>query len=349
MHGQQKIASLGRPVIKLGRHYPEEGVMRFGPFYRCFPLAVIALTACGGAEVEVADVSESLEKHSSRANQPPIIEDLRFEPSLAQQGDTVRAVVEISDPDGDPVRATYEWRLNGAPAGGGSPKLVLKDAVRDTSFSLTVIASDGRTESEPASVSGTVANTPAVIDRLLVSPGAELTVGQQIQVDAETRDRDGDEIRLRYAWTLNGAEESKRADGATFSTVGLVPGDVVQVEVHAEDAFSEGESMLSPELRVMNRPPQVVSRPAAAVAGRFRYQIDVTDPDGDTIVYELEDAPDGMQIQPGSGEIAWRPAADQHGQHTVRVVVDDLRGGRIAHDFQLEVAGPPAARAQESY
>ena len=109
----------------------------------------------------------------------------------------------------------------------------------------------------------------------------------------------------------------------------------------AEDGLAESETFVAPPLRVVNRPPRVLSRPGPAVAGRFRYRIDVEDPDGDTIQYELAQAPDGMQIE-ASGDIEWAPADDQSGVHEVRVIVDDLRGGAIAHDFELEVA-PPAS------
>ena len=61
--------------------------------------------------------------------------------------------------------------------------------------------------------------------------------------------------------------------------------------------------------------------------------------------FELETAPQGMRIGAQSGEIRWTPAVDQTGLHPVRVVVDDLKGGRVSHAFEVEVGGVGAAPA----
>jgi len=115
----------------------------------------------------------------------------------------------------------------------------------------------------------------------------------------------------------------------------------------AHDGEHESPAFVSPEIRVTNRPPKVVSRPGPSPAeGGFRYAVVAEDPDGDApLRVELDGAPGGMQIGSHSGEIRWRPGADQSGAHRVRVVVDDLRGGRVVHAFDVEVAGEDGNKA----
>ena len=46
-------------------------------------------------------------------NTPPAIKHVTIEPAVAKPGDTLRAVIEGSDPDGDPIRYLIEWWVNG--------------------------------------------------------------------------------------------------------------------------------------------------------------------------------------------------------------------------------------------
>lgn len=72
----------------------------------------------------------------------------------------------------------------------------------------------------------------------------------------------------------------------------------------------------------------------------YRYDVDATDPDGDEISYRLTTGPDGMQIDPVSGEITWTPAASDRGLHDVEVVASDGRGGVAAQSFTVVVGEP---------
>jgi hypothetical protein len=84
-----------------------------------------------------------------------------------------------------------------------------------------------------------------------------------------------------------------------------------------------------------------VSRPGPSRAGQaFTYRVVAEDPDGDTpLRFLLEGAPDGMKIGGHDGEVRWQPRPDQAGVHEVRVVVDDMKGGRVAHVFEVSVGG----------
>jgi hypothetical protein len=303
-------------------------------------LPVALLLACG----EPPEAPEPLAGASAaRDNAPPHVESVSLDPASPRPGGSVRALVEVTDPDGDPVKVTYEWKLRGEPVGGGMPKLVLSDAARGDHLEVAVVASDGRGDSAAATASAHLGNRPPEIARLRVGPSFEISAGTTILVEPEASDPDGDDVSFRHVWRVNGdvVEDS----GAELDTASLARGDVVVAEVFADDGSDEGAPLASPEIRVVNAPPQVSSRPGPATAGAgFRYRVEAVDPDGDApLGFELEKAPSGMRIG-ANGEISWMPSRDQAGLHRVRVIVDDRNGGRSSHAFEIAVgaAGPSA-------
>lgn len=69
----------------------------------------------------------------------------------------------------------------------------------------------------------------------------------------------------------------------------------------------------------------------------YQYDVNAVDADADPITYSLDQAPDGMSIDPTSGLIGWNPGANQLGNQTVRVVADDGRGGKATQEYQVVV------------
>jgi len=270
-----------------------------------------------------------------------------LEPAAPTPGGAVRVVTEVNDPDGDPVKMSYEWTLDGRAVGNGTSKLMLTEVQRGDTLEVVVVASDGRADSEPFSTTVSIANQPPTVQRLRVAPSTAVTAGEIIEASAEARDPEGDPLEFVYTWQLNG-DELRGDPGAELDTSELVTGDTLRVEVRASDGESLSEPFHSPDIRITNRPPKVVSRPGTSSPGKgFAYTVVAEDPDGDTpLRFELEDAPDGMEIEAHSGKIHWTPREGQAGRHQIRVVVDDLRGGRVSHVFDVEVGdagAPPAA------
>jgi RHS repeat-associated protein len=74
-----------------------------------------------------------------------------------------------------------------------------------------------------------------------------------------------------------------------------------------------------------------------SIDAQYLYQVRAADADGDTLSYQLTQAPAGMQIDPTSGLITWVPTAAQVGPNSVTVQVEDGRGGIDTQSFVVTV------------
>ncbi len=77
------------------------------------------------------------------------------------------------------------------------------------------------------------------------------------------------------------------------------------------------------------------------VPGSYTYDVEATDPDGDTLSYALTQAPPGMTIDTITGVIGWIPGGAHLGSHDVTVRVSDGNGGVDEQSFTLVVSAAP--------
>ncbi|WP_101757446.1 putative Ig domain-containing protein [Oceanicoccus sp. KOV_DT_Chl] len=71
----------------------------------------------------------------------------------------------------------------------------------------------------------------------------------------------------------------------------------------------------------------------------YSYQLTVTDPQGDTINYQLVTAPDSMTID-DVGLVSWSPTVENIGVHSVEIEVSDSDGNSDQQFYQLVVTAP---------
>ena len=95
----------------------------------------------------------------------------------------------------------------------------------------------------------------------------------------------------------------------------------------------------------INDPPTIGSDPVTAhtVGSEYGYDVDATDPDGDSLTYVLQAGPTNdagallATIDANTGEITWSPTPGNAGSHDFAVRVSDGRGGIDVQSFTLEV------------
>lgn len=277
------------------------------------------------------------------ANTPPSIQDVHIDPEDPVPGQQLRARVNASDKEGDPLWFRYAWRVEGRDAGDGK-ELLLRDVSKGDRVELQVVADDGKDESEPSTTWIEVADRAPELE-VKVEPGREVTAGTPVVVHAKGTDADGDAVDYRYEWTVNGREQNET--GPLLETGRLRRGDQIRVRAIVSDGEKEA-AVDVPPLVVVNTPPRIVSRPPARLdKGVFRYPVIAQDPDGDAqLEFHLEGAPAGMDIDPYSGLVTWKPGRDQTGVHTVTVVAQDGQKGVARQEFEVRVSEPEAVPAE---
>jgi putative Ig domain-containing protein len=133
-------------------------------------------------------------------NTPPVVNSVSVTPSSPRTGDTLTANVDASDPDGDPLTYSYQWRKNGADISGADGATldlsVAGNGDKSDTITVRVTASDGSAASAPVtSAEVTVANSPPAFNQDLVDRTD--TEGDAVSLSAGANDPDGD--ALTYA------------------------------------------------------------------------------------------------------------------------------------------------------
>jgi hypothetical protein len=303
---------------------------------------------CGQSEAPRASGNAmSPQPDTSVLNRAPVVEHVSFSPSAPLPGEPLRASVEARDPDGDPVRLEFSWELRGRPLTGNGPVVTLPSLEKGDSIQVTVVASDGETQSDPISARLRVGNRSPRMLELSIQNRKSSDGEEEWVVEPVAEDPDRDRLRFEYAWIVNGAELGRGRE--TLAKKDLKRGDEIRVRVTASDGESESTPLESAIMRVGNSPPEILSTPPPMdPSGVFRYRVQASDRDGDRgLLYQLGEAPEGMAIDSGSGELSWTPARDQTGRHKVEIVVDDRRGGHTTQIFHVSVAVSEATQEQE--
>jgi hypothetical protein len=259
--------------------------------------------------------------------------------------------VDGEDPDGDSLRVTFEWLVNGRLVEGQRrPRLLTDELRKGDRVELRVVASDGLLESPMRSRALRIGNRPPRLQGVSFSGSTDVRSGDPIDASPLASDPDGDSLTFSYRWYVNGEETEQ--DTNRFDTTDLKRNDRIQVEVVAKDGSDQTQPVRSAELRIGNTPPRILGVPPLEnVEGEYQYAFRANDADGDRgLRFRLAEAPRGMTIDPAKGTARWRPEATQAGSYPVEVVVEDAYGDSGALRFEVTVSvqqsGPPAAAAQ---
>lgn len=113
---------------------------------------------------------------------------------------------------------------------------------------------------------------------------------------------------------------------------------VVQIIVKDTGGAQAHQTLTLPVNESANHPPSISSvPPTSAVNGElYQYQVIAIDEDGDALIYELLEAPNGMALT--GNLVQWTPAIVQVGSvHSVKIQVVDARGAHAVQSLGVAV------------
>ncbi|MEM1411250.1 MAG: RHS repeat-associated core domain-containing protein [Pseudomonadota bacterium] len=119
-------------------------------------------------------------------------------------------------------------------------------------------------------------------------------------------------------------------------------GGIDQFTYQANDgALDSNVATVSFEILPPGSPPQFITQPRTLsnVGIQYRYDVRTFDPDiGDVVALSLTQAPPGMTLDAGTGQLRWQP--DATGEYPVSILATDSMGFAEAQSFTLTVGEP---------
>jgi hypothetical protein len=171
---------------------------------------------------------------------------------------------------------------------------------------------------------------------------ADVKAGTGLEVEMESQDADGDAVQFEIAWSKNG----EPAGSGSRLTTPLKRGDKVTVTVTPFDGKERGKSYTLFR-DILNAAPVIEGQEQFQVSDNdVTFHVRASDPDGDTLMYSLKDAPAGMSIDRKTGFVRWMTSPGTPGKVPFTVSVSDGLGGESTARFTVTVAEQPSSGAR---
>jgi hypothetical protein len=153
-----------------------------------------------------------------------------------------------------------------------------------------------------------------------------------LRVVIERVEKDSKEIMYKYEWFIN--NQPVGAGGDSIS--GFKRGDKIAVKItpFSDDKFGQSRVL---NIEIQNTTPKISEGKELKYDGKvFSYQVGAVDPDGDTLLYTLVEAPPGMTIDAATGILNWQLKEGDYGtKQSVKVRITDGKGGEIIYPMEV--------------
>jgi RHS repeat-associated protein len=186
-------------------------------------------------------------------------------------------------------------------------------------------------------------NQPPTITSAPITAARE---GEAYRYDVDASDAEGDAL----TFSLRVFPDGMRIE-ASSGLISWLPDSLATGPHPVEVVVTDSRGAWNCQLFVvtvadtLNSSPLITSEPTVTVnrGSLYKYVPHATDPDGDTLSYDLVTRPSGMVLDPPSGITVWRPDVSQVGRHDVVLRVRDGRGGVDVQAWQIEVGAGNSA------
>jgi hypothetical protein len=210
--------------------------------------------------------------------------------------------------------ATYTWTPSYDDAG-----------TRDIWFK---VSNDGA-EEENVTITITVNNVNREPQITTYPVGNQLNavIDQVWSFDIDATDQDADDT---ITFSLDTGAPSGMTIDSDTGEISYVPSSTGSYPVTVIASDGEDEDTRSFTIQAIdNRPPAFTDIPTedeelrARVDNEYTFNLQASDPDGNTLSYALVTAPDDMTINPSTGFLSWTPAEEDEGEENIVVSVND--------------------------
>ena len=274
-------------------------------------------------------------------NKPPLVSSAVIIPGQPGADTALGISYSASDPEGDALTLDFRWYVDSVLVQSGSNNSLQPGPYHkgSTVYAEVVPADQYSTGTSFTTSPVVIVNSPPSVSSVTLGSDTAY-IGAVLTATAQGRDPDVDEITYTYQWRVNGNPVGKPVRENTFDTSALHKKDIVSVMVDFTDGTASGGPVLSNSVVLQNRKPEITSTAPVALQGRvYSYAVAARDPDGDVLKYRLDRCPEGMTIDPASGQIRWELPKDMmfpgRNEVQVKVTVDDGDGGVASQEFSI--------------
>jgi len=246
---------------------------------------------CTVTPFDGSDEGDSLSDTITIENSAPSVAAVSISPASPTGEDTLTCSYSgFSDADGDADDSSISWTVSGSEVGTGSTLSSGFDG-GDTVI-CTVTPSDGVDEGTPVTDSVTIGNTAPEVVSVTLTPASVYTE-DTVTATVTTSDADGDSVSVSYVWKVDGAVVSGETGATLDGSDHFDKGETITVVVTPTDGSTEGDSMTSDGVTVLNTAPtepDVDMSPDDATDSDdlvCEVSSDSTDADGDAISYSI--------------------------------------------------------------
>ncbi|MBI2576027.1 hypothetical protein HYV84_02350 [Candidatus Woesearchaeota archaeon] len=275
------------------------------------------------------------------ANQAPVLSPV---PDItANEGDTITIIAQAVDADND----TLAFFLSDGRFVQQDNVFTFQTGFNDAGSSvLTLTVSDGTdADADTFILIINNINRAPVLDPI---GNKQVGAGQLLQFIVSGSDPDGDTISFsaenlpegssfdviskEFRWVPRNDQQGTFS--VTFRVSDEIAADSEQVTINVGEGSGAPVFTSSP-------PTSLKEAFGSKFVSVYSYDANAVDPNGDTIRFSLDTAPEGMSIDPVSGLVRWTPAREQvQKSHKVTVRATDATGLFSVQQFSISVVLP---------